>query len=207
MKKLLAALLACTMIFGLTACGLGKTTNNWTDEDFTFTSDSEKVEVPLGKAFIVYEEVSYLTSYTDGSYEEYESEYATNRGLKLGMTFDEFTKLYNVMNGYAVWEIYTGDSNEYTNFDVYTNQAPSEMYDGTNNNVWLDLGFYKENGKWKQLKDVEVQDVWFCDANYDDYDEVVVFGVNFDKWGQVAGISEEHFSYDEDWSIWQGWTE
>lgn len=207
MRKLLAALLTCTMIFGLTACGLGDTTKSWSDEDLSFTSDSEKVEVPQGKAFIVYKDVCYLTSYSDGSYEEYDKEYVSNRGLKLGMTFEEFEKLYKVMNGYAVWEIYTGENNEYTNFDVYTNQDLSEMYDATNNNVWLDLGFYKVDGKWKQLTDVEVQDVWFCDADFDDYEEVVVFGVNFDKFGQVVGISLEHFDYDEEWSAWQGWEE
>lgn len=81
------------------------------------------------------------------------------------------------------------------------------MYDGTNNNVWLDIGFYKDGGKWKVLKDYEVQNVWFCDAELDDYEEVVVFAVNFDKWGQVVGISLEYFDYDEDWVEWQGWAE
>lgn len=207
MKKLLAVLLTCTMIFGLTACGMGNTTKSWTDEDLTFSNGSEQVTVPMGKAFIVYEDVSYLTDYSDGSYEEYDTEYLSSRGLELGMTFEDYTKLYKVMNGYAVWEIYTGENNEYTSFDAYSNQSLAEMYEGENNNVWLDLGFYKTDGKWKQLKDVEVQNVWFCDADFDDYEEVVVFGVNFDKWGQVIGISLEHFDYDEGWSEWQGWEE
>lgn len=207
MRKVLAVLLTCTMIMGLTACGLGGSSSKWTDADLTFTYDSEKLDVPVGKAFIVYEDVSYLTTYSDGSYEEYDKEYTTNRGLKLGMTFDDVKELYDVMNGYAVWELYTGENNEYTEFDVYTNQDLTEMYDGTNNNVWLDLGFYKVDGKWKQLTDVDVRDVWFCDADFNDYDEVIVFGVNFDKFGKVIGISQEHFIYDEAWSEWQGWAE
>ena len=169
--------------------------------------DSEKVDVPVGKAFMVFDDVSCLISFADESYDEYDKEYATNRGLKLGMTFDDFKKLYDVMNGYAVWELYTGESNEYTEFDVFTNQDLTEMYDGTYNNVCLDLGFSKVDGKWKQLTDVEVRDVWFCDADYNDYDEILVFSVSFDKFGEVIGIYQYHFIYDEAWSEWQGWAE
>lgn len=206
MKKVLAVVLACTMALGLTACSGGAKKSQWTDEDLVFTG-SDTLEVEKDHAFIVYEDASCLTDYSDGSYEEYAEEYATSRGLELGMTLDDYKKLYTVMNGYAVWELYTGDENEYTSFDEYTNQSLSEMYDGTNNNVWLDIGFYKDGGKWKVLKDYEVQNVWFCDAELDEYEEVVVFAVNFDKWGQVVGISLEYFDYDEDWVEWQGWAE
>lgn len=206
MKKALAVILACTMALGLTACAGGIKKSQWTDEDFVF-SGSEKIEVEEGNAFIVYEDTSYLTDYSSGDYEEYAEEFATNRGLELGMTLDDYKKLYTVMNGYAVWELYTGDENEYTSFEEYTNQSLSEMYDGTNNNVWLDIGFYKDGSKWKVLKDYEVQNVWFCDADLEDYEEVVVFAVNFDKWGQIVGISLEHFDYAEGWVEWQGWSE
>lgn len=207
MKKLLAVLLTCSMVFGLTACGLGGGAGQWTDADLSFSTDSDKIEVENGKAFIVYKDSSYLTEHSDGSYEEYQDEYVTSRGLKLGMSLDEVKKLYKILNGYAVWEVYTGESNEYTNFVAYKNQDPEDMYDGTNNNVWIDLGFCKENGKWRELKDVEVQDIWFCDADFNDYEEVVVFGINFDDMGYVNGISLEHFDYDQAWSDYQGWAE
>lgn len=205
MKRALAVLLTCTMLLGLTACGNGGSKSKWTDDDLIFQVGSEKVEVENDHAFIVYEDVSYLTDYEDGSYEELDEEYATSRGLELGMTIEDYKELYTVMNGYAVWELYSGDNNEWTSFDEYTNQEPSEMYDGTNNNVWLDIGFYKDGNEWKVLKDYEVQNVWFCDADLDDYEECVVFAVNFDKWGQITGISMEHFSYDDNWVEWQGW--
>lgn len=205
MKRALAVLLTCAMVFGLTACS--GTKSQWTDADLVFQSGSDKVEVETDYAFIVYEDVSYLTDYSDGSYEEIADEFATARGLELGMTLDDYKKLYKVMKGYAVWELYTGDNNEYTSFEEYNNQTLSEMYNGTNNNVWLDIGFYKEGGNWKPLKDYEVQNVWFCDAEMDDYEEAVVFAVNFDKWGQICGISLEHFTYDEAWAEWQGWVD
>ncbi len=207
MKKIVAVLLTCTLLLSLTACGLGNTAGKWTNDDLVFTTGSEEVVVPEGKAFIVYDDESYLTNYSDGTYEEYDKDFMTKRGLALGMTFEEFEKLYGVKNGYAVWEIYTGENNEYTNFEAYTKQSLSEMYNDTNNNVWLDLAFTNVNGKWEQLTDVETQDVWFCDADLNAFGEVVVFGVNFDEWGRVSGISLEHFNYDEAWVEWQGWVD
>lgn len=201
MKRALAILLACTMVLGLTACSGSK---KWTGKDFIFNSGSEQVAVKKDHAFIVYEGISYLTQYSDGSYEEYASEYETNRGLKLGMTLNDYKKLYPVVKGYAVWELYSGSENEYTSFAEYNNQNPSDMYDDSNN-VWLDIGFCKEGNNWRALKDFEIQNVWFCDAEYSEYEEAVVFAVNFDKWGQVVGISLEYFTYDESWTEWQGW--
>lgn len=204
MKKALAVILACTMVLGLTAC-TGSSKSKWTEDDFVFVG-SEKLEVEEGHALIVYDDATYLTSYEDGSYEQYDEEFATNRGLELDMTIDDFKKLYTVMKGYAVWELYTGDSNEYTSFNEYNNEDPSEMYEEANN-VWLDIGFCKEDGKWRVLKDEEVRDVWFCDADLDDYGECVVFAINFDKLGEVVGISCEHFDYDKEWVEWQDWAE
>lgn len=203
MKRVIAVLLACTMVLGLTACSGSK---KWTDKDLTFKSGSDQIKVEKDNAFIVYEDVSYLTQYSDGSYEEFDTEYVTNRGLKLGMSLEDYKKMYNVVKGYAVWELYSGSENEYTSFAEYNNQSPTDMYDESNN-IWLDIGFCKEGGKWRQLKDVEVQDVWFCDASYSDFEEAVVFAVNFDKWEQVSGISLEHFTYDEGWTEWQGWAD
>lgn len=205
MKKILAALLTCTMMLGLTACGGSKSA--WTDADLTFKSASgEEVTAKLDYAFITYDEEAYLTDYADGTWEEWYEEFATNRGLELGMSIDDYTKLYNVKNGYAVWECFSGDNNEYTSFEAYTNQDPAKLYDEYNN-VWLDIGYQKVDGKWEVLEDYEVGNVWFCEANLEDYDEVVVFAVNIDTYGQIVGISAEHFTYDEAWVEWQGWIE
>lgn len=206
MKKAVAVLLTCVAMLGLTACG-GQKKEGWADADLDFKSASETVTVKKDHAFITYNDVAYYTDYSDGSYEEYSEAFATNRGLEIGMTVEDYAKLYSVKPGYAVWELYSGSNNEYTSFAEYTNQDPSEMYDGTYGNVWLDLGFAKEDGKWRVLRDYEVQNVWFCDADFDDFDEVVVFAVNFDKWGEIQGFSIEHFTYDEVWDTWQGWAD
>ncbi len=181
------------------------TSGDWNDADLTFTDGNSQVTVELNHAFIVYEGESYLTDHSDGSYEEY-GEFMTNRGLAMGMTLDDYMRLYDVTDGYVVWEVYSGDSNEYTGFYEYTGQSPDEMHD-MGNTVWLDIGFYKQDGVWNRLMDYEIRDVWFCDADLSDYDEVIVFAVNFDVWGDVTGISLEYFTYDEDWVVWQDWAE
>lgn len=209
MKRVLSILLISTMMLGLTACGLSPKAK-WTDEDLTFKSESDEVQVTKDTAIIVYEDYSSTIDYDSVSFEEFDYEYTTNRGLALGMTIDDYKELYTVINGYAIWECFTGDENEYTQFEEYKGQKPSEMYemeDSKYNNVWLDIGFSKKDGKWSQMKDFEVMDTWFCDADLDDFEECVVFAVNFDKWGKVCGISLEHFTYDEGWVEWQGWDE
>lgn len=206
MKKILALLLTCVTLAGLTACGSGST-SGWTDKDFTFKNGSETLEVEEGNALLVWDTISYLTTdFVDNSYDEYDGGFATNRGLELGMTLSDFKKLYNVKNGYAVWELLSGENSSYTSFDVYTNQKPSEMYADANS-VWLDLGYAKVNGKWKALTDVEVRDVWFCEADLDDFDEVVILSVNLDSLGEIVGIGMYHIDYNEDWVVWQDWAE
>ncbi|MBQ9136662.1 MAG: hypothetical protein IJX66_11300 [Lachnospiraceae bacterium] len=204
MKKLVAMMLTCVMALSLVACGNSKA--KWTEDDLTFKGASDSQEVKVDHAIIVYEDVTYYTDYADGDFEEFSEEFVTNRGLELGMTMEDYKKLYNVKPGYAVWELYSGSQNEYTSFEAYSNQEPDEMYDEYNN-AWLDIGYTKVDGKWEQLEDHEVMDTWFCDADMDAYEEVVIFAVNFDTMGQITGISLEHFTYDEAWVEWQGWVE
>lgn len=204
MKKLAAVVLTCTMAFGLVACGNSKT--NWTEEDFVFVNGSDKQEVECDYAMTIYSDVSYYVDHTTGDYEEFDFEFATNRGLELGMALKDYKELYSVKSGYAVWELYSGDSNEYTSFEQYTNQEPGEMYDEFNN-VWLDIGYCKVDGKWKLMEDYEVVNTWFCDADLDEYEEVVIFAVNFDTVGRITGLSCEHFTYDDAWVEWQDWAE
>ena len=177
----------------------------FTDADLNFFCGSDSVEVSLNHSFIVYVDGSQIMSYVDAKRETTEDVYATNRGLALGMTLEDYKSLYSVEPGYAAWELFRGENNEYTSFAEYTGQDPADMYDGTYNNAWLDIGFCKENGEWRALRDYEVQDTWFCDANLDDYEEVVVFAVNLDQWGEIRGLSLEHFTYDDGWVEWQGW--
>ena len=203
MKKIVAMILACAMAFSLVACG-GNSKADWTAEDMVFTGASEEQEVKVDHAIIVYEDVTYYTSYADGSYDEFAEEFVAGRGLELGMTMDDYKELYNVKPGYAVWELYSGDNNEWTSFAAYSNQEPSEMYDEYNN-AWLDIGYTKVDGKWEQMKDFDVQDTWFCEADFDAFEEVVIFAVNFDDFGKITGISLEHFTYDDAWVEWQAW--
>lgn len=179
---------------------------SFSDADLTFNNEGEEQKVELNHAIIVYSDVTYYTEYATGNYDEYAAEYATDRGLSLGMSMEDYLSRYNVVEGYAVWELYSGSSNEYTSFAAYNEENPDTMYEDYNN-VWLDIGYCKENGEWRQLEDWEVQDTWFCDANFEDYEEVIVFAVNFDTAGTVKGISLEHFSYDDAWAEWQGWAE
>ena len=177
----------------------------FTDADLMFYCGSDSTEVSLNHSFIVYADGSQIISYVDAERETTEDVYVTNRGLALGMTLEDYKNLYFVEPGYAAWELFRGENNEYTSFAEYTGQDPFDMYDGTYNNAWLDIGFCKENGEWRALRDYEVQDTWFCDANLDDYEEVVVFAVNLDQWGEIRGLSLEHFTYDDGWVEWQGW--
>lgn len=178
---------------------------HFSDADLNFISASgETVTAELNYAFIAYDAEAYLTDYADGAWEEWYEDFATARGLEVGMFMEDYIEMYDVKQNYAVWECFSGDNNEYTSFEAYSKQEPAELYEEYNN-VWLDIGFCMENGEWQQLEDYEVQNVWFCDADLSDYDEVVVFAVNLDSYGQICGISVEHFTYDEGWVEWQGW--
>ncbi|MBO5165691.1 MAG: zinc-ribbon domain-containing protein [Lachnospiraceae bacterium] len=181
--------------------------SEFSDADLVFIGSSDNQPVELDHSIIVYSDVTYYTEYATANYDEYAEEYMTARGLELGMTLDDYVALYNVEEGYAAWELYSGSENEYTSFLAYEEgEDPAEMYYDYNN-AWLDIGYCKEDGEWRQLEDWEVMDTWFCDAYLDDYEEVVVFAVNIDEWGEVIGISLEHFTYDEGWVEWQGWAE
>ncbi len=213
MKKLVASLLALVMVCGLTACGGSK---GWTDEDFIMKNGDDEVEVKKETVWYGFDGVSYLDDYAawvDGDSdweEEFDDEYATNRGLELGMDMDEFCKLYDVKEGYAVWEVVSGESGEWTEFAAYDkDQDMEDVYDDFSDelypNIWLDLGYYKDGNKWVAMEDVDVQDVWFCEADDDDFKEVAILSVNFDDDGEVQGISLSHIKYDGTWEEWQGW--
>lgn len=201
-KKVLAAVLACMMVLGMTACsGAVK----WTEEDFTFKGAEKDITLKIDQELVVYEDATYVRTDMEGSYDEYTGSAATSKGLEIGMELSDYKKLYNVVKGYAVWEIYSGEDGMYTSFAEYTNQDPDEMYESDVTNVWLDLGFYKDNGKWVAMQDVEVQDVWFCEADLDDYDECVILSVNIGTDGTVIGLGCNYFTYDADWVEWQAW--
>lgn len=200
-KRILATVLACAMMLGMTACGGAGT---WTEEDFTFKGEKD-VTLKTDHEVIIYDDLSYVRELTEGDYDEYEESLTTQRGLAVGMELADYKKLYNVVKGYAVWEIYSGEDGMYTSFAEYTGQDPEEMYEDDVTNVWLDLGFYKEKGKWVAMQDVEVQDVWFCEADQDEYDECVILSVNLDEDGEVMGINCNYFTYDDAWVEWQAW--
>ena len=205
-KRLLAAALACAMMLGLTACS-GLSSSKWTENDLTFKGSEDEITLKEGRELLVYEDVTYVRKYSDGSYDQYDEEYETQRGLKLGMELSDYKKLYNVVKGYAVWEIYSGEDGAYTSFAEYNNEDPDDMYGSDVTNVWLDLGFYMQDGKWVAMQDVEVQNIWFCEENLDDYDECVILSVNLSADGDIIGLGCNHFSYDDEWVEWQAWAE
>ena len=114
-KRLMAAVLACAMMLGLTACS-GLSSSKLTENDFTFKGSEDEITLKEGRELLVYEDVTYVRKYSDGSYDQYDEGYETQRGLKLGMELSDYKKLYNVVKGYAVWEIYSGDDGMYTSF-------------------------------------------------------------------------------------------
>ena len=181
--------------------------DGFSSDDLYFTG-SDNIYVETDHSIIVYEDVTYYTDYATGDYEEMEEEFTTARGLALGMTMEDYLNMYNVTPGYAAWELFSGDNNEYTSFSPYYDGDTAEDFlSGEYNTVWLDIGFSLEDGYWRQMEDWEIQDTWFCDADLYDYEEVIVFAVCIDDWGTVTGISLEHFTYDEGWVEWQGWAE
>lgn len=133
-KRLMAAVLACAMMLGLTACS-GLSSSKWTENDFTFKGSEDEITLKEGRELLVYEDVTYVRKYSDGSYDQYDEEYETQRGLKLGMELSDYKKLYNVVKGYAVWEIYSGDDGMYTSFAEYNNEDPDDMYGSDVTNV------------------------------------------------------------------------
>lgn len=213
MKKLLATMLAVVMVCGLTACGGSK---GWTDKDFIMKNGDDEVEVKKENVWYGFDGVSYMDDYAawvdgDEAWEEvFEDEYTTNRGLEIGMDMDDFCKLYDVKEGYAVWEVVSGESGEWTEFAAYDkNQDMDDVYDDFSDdlypNIWLDLGYYKDGNKWVAMEDVDVQDVWFCEADSSDFKEVAILSVNFDDDGEIKAISLSHIKYNGTWEEWQGW--
>ncbi|MCH5274703.1 MAG: hypothetical protein J1E65_02595 [Lachnospiraceae bacterium] len=208
-KKLLAVLLGTMMVLSLTACGNSKA--GFSDDELVFKG-SEDIEVELNHIIFVDEdEIGEYTEYYGmfvDDYKSYEETFATSRGLEIGMSLDDYKKLYNIKYGYAVWELITYDS--YTYLDYYTNQETSDMYNDKTIDVktlWLDLGWYKDGGSWKAMTDEEFMSVWFCEADLDDYDEVAILSVYLDDYEEVGAMYLYHFTYDDDWVMFQGWAE
>ena len=203
MKKVLAMILSCVMVLGLTACG--ETKHKWTEEDLNFTNGSDTVTVEEGSIWYGYDDIGYLVYYIEEYEDEFEGSYATNRGLQVGMTLDDYKELYRVSPGYAVWEIVSGEQGEYTEFAAYNDDDPADMYTSSDRNCWLNIGYYKVGDTWKALKDYEVQDVWLCDADQAEFQEVAILSVNIDYDGTVIGISLSNIKYDDVWVEWQAW--
>lgn len=213
MKKIVA-FLAAVMVLGLAACGSEE--KGWTDKDFIVKCGDEEIEIKKEMIFYGFDGICYLDDYAaavdgDEDYEAYyEGEVSTNRGLKPGMDMKEFLELYDVKEEYAVWEIVSGEEGEWTQFAPYdAKQDMDELYDEFSSelypNAWLDIGFYKDGDKWIALKDVEVQDVWFCESENEDFEEVAILSVNFDDDGEIGGISLSYIKNDSTWETWQGW--
>lgn len=199
-KKLLALVFSAVMVMSLAACGGSKA--DFTNDDLIFKG-SEEIVLKRNTGIFIWPDETYYQDTHTGEYDGWEEDFATFRGLEIGMSLADFKKQYSIKNGYAVWELIDGS---YTSFDAYTNQNISNMYDDAEN-VWLDLGWCKENGNWRIMTDVEFRDTWFCDASLSKYDEIVFLSVNIDEDETVVGIQMYYVTYDEDWVTWQGWAD
>lgn len=207
-KKLLTWALSAVMVLSLAGCGSGSGSKaGFTDDDLVLKG-SEDFRVALDHFMYTTDGYTdYEDMYVD-DWTEYEEAFATSRGLKIGMTLDDYKKLYNIKYGYAVWEQITYDN--YTYLDYYTNQDSSDMYNDDDiavDTLWLDLGWYKDGSSWKAMSDEEFMDVWFCHADLDKYDEVVILSVYLDEFEEIGAMYFYHFTYDNDWVTWQGWVE
>lgn len=210
-KKLLALILSAGMVLSLAGCGSGSGSGSKADfaaDDLVFKG-SEEIRVALDHWLFVAEDYTdYENMYDVDDWTEYEEAFATSRGLEIGMTLDEYKKLYNIKYGYAVWEQITYDN--YTYLDYYTNQDSADMYNDDDISVdtlWLDLGWYKDGSSWKAMSDEEFMDVWFCHAGLDKYDEVAILSVYLDEFEEIGAMYFYHFTYDDDWVTWQGWVD
>lgn len=197
-KKLLAALLSTVMVLSLVACGNSKA--DFTDDDLTFKG-SKDITLQRNSGIFIWEDYTVCQDIHSYEYEEYDDDLATFRGLEIGMSLSDYKQQYAIKNGYALWELIDGN---YTSFDSYTNQSISNMYNDAEN-VWLDLGWCKENGKWRVMTDVEFRDTWFCDASLSNFSEIVFLSVNVDESEKIVGIQMYYVTYDNDWVTWQDW--
>ncbi len=203
MKKIIVTLLTIAAVFSLCACSVaGRKGVSFSEDDLALSNGSDELELELNHTVYIWPDVTYVEKHADYSYEEYDNEYQTAKGLALGDTVEDYKKLYFNSNSYAVWELC--DSENYTQFSKYTGQSAQDMV-GTDNATWLDVGFYLDNGNWKQLTDVEVKDIWLCEADLNDYDEVVIMSVNLNSFDEIDCISINYFNYDEDFVTYQDW--
>ena len=206
-KKLMAVLLGTVMVLSLAACGSSKA--DFTDDDLVFKGPRE-VKLELGYDFYTGSDYAvYENLYVFDDWKEYDADFATARGLEIGMTLDDYKELYAVKNGYAMWELrdMEDDGSYMSQSARYTNESAADIYDAYSetDQAWLFLGWCKEDGKWRVMTDEEVGDVWYCYAGYSDFGEVVLLSVVFYYDGEIAAMDMYHFSYDKDWAEWQAW--
>lgn len=205
MKKFIVTLLSIMTVLSLCACGsLASKGISFSEDDLVLVDGSDELELELNHSVYIWPDYTYVEDHSDYSYEELETDYETAKGLAIGDKVEDYKKLYFTQNSDAVWELC--DSQNYTEFSKYTGQSAADMV-GTDNATWLDVGFYLDNGKWKQLTDVEVRDIWLCEADLDDFDEVVIMSVNLNEFDEVNCISVNYFEYDEGFVTYQDWIE
>lgn len=207
-KKLMAVLLGTVMVLSLAACGNSKA--NFADDELVFKG-SENVEVALNHyIYVGVDEIGEYTEYdtlSANAYELYEEALATSRGLKIGMSLSDYKDLYAVKNGYATWELISyEEEGPMTGMKQYANQTAREMYNEADS-IWLDLGWCKENGKWRVMTDAELIDVWFCEAKSSDFGEFVILSVFLDDSEEIGAMYLYHATYDKNWVSYQNWAD
>ena len=170
-------------------------------KDFVVTG-SRDIEVTLNTVLFIEDNWTLIGDIITYDSEQFDEDFATSRGLKLGMSLSDYEKLYPVEEGYALWEVFDADG--YTDGVYYTGQDVRELYEDFVD-IWLDLAWVKEDGKWKLLSNNEVGNIWFCEASFSKYDEIMFLSVNIDPSEKIQCIYMYHVNYDDDWVAFQDW--
>ena len=205
MKKKLAAVTALALSLVLSACSLpaGKT---WKDSDFQFQKGEETVALSKDSGFMIFGDESYSFSFDGNNNQDYEESFVLARGLKVGDSLDEYLNEFQVKPANAMWElVYDSGDTRVINYDNETAEEIYKAYEDAN--AWLDIAFYKDGSRWKNMAAADLADVWFCDKDSSYKDDVVILSVNTDDSGKIQCISVYYFTYGSKWIEWQGWKE
>lgn len=206
MKKKIAASVALVMTLCVSACSLPVGSKNWQESDFDLKQGEEnEFTLEHNSGIMIYDDFAYTFKFDEEDYNEYADTFAMARGLKAGDSLDDFLNEFRVGKSNAVWEIVNEES---TQILPYHKETPAEIYEdysADEYNNWLDIGFYKDGDRWKNLSQSELARVWFCDSESHAGDDIVILSVNLDEEGRIICISLYYFEYGDDWIIWQDW--
>lgn len=208
MKQISKIIIALLMITCMCGCAgplsFGPKEQAFSEDDLVFVGEDSTIQLDLNQSIYIGTDYAYTEEHSAYSYTDYYENFQTARGLECGDYIDDYKDAYFKRDINAVWEICYDDYT--TMFKQYDGKSIDELSDSSVL-VWLDCGYYRDGDKWKRLSDYEVKDIWFCDAEFEDYDEVVIISANLSEDNQISCISFNYFEYDEDFAAYLSWEE